>query len=53
MILKPSMVISGKDCPEQASVQEVATFTVRCLLRNVPALVGEYSSDMEKQLVAV
>ncbi|MGC9524796.1 MAG: class I fructose-bisphosphate aldolase [Limnospira sp.] len=40
MVLKPSMVISGKDCPEQASVQEVATFTVRCLLRNVPALVG-------------
>lgn len=39
MILKPSMVISGKDCPQQASVDEVAEATVTCLLRAVPAAV--------------
>ncbi len=37
MVLKPNMVISGKDCPEQASVEEVAEKTLRCLRRNVPA----------------
>jgi fructose-bisphosphate aldolase class I len=37
MILKPNMVISGKDCPEQASVEQVAEMTLRCLRRNVPA----------------
>ncbi|HSR61837.1 MAG TPA: class I fructose-bisphosphate aldolase [Gammaproteobacteria bacterium] len=36
-ILKTNMVISGKQCPEQAGVQEVADQTVRCLLNNVPA----------------
>ncbi|OGW68852.1 MAG: fructose-bisphosphate aldolase [Nitrospirae bacterium RIFCSPLOWO2_01_FULL_62_17] len=39
MLLKPNMVISGKDCPKQASVQEVATATLRCLRRHVPAAV--------------
>ncbi|UCG86939.1 MAG: fructose-bisphosphate aldolase class I [Gemmatimonadota bacterium] len=39
MVLKPSMVIAGKDCPEQASIAEVAQATVRCLLRTVPAAV--------------
>jgi fructose-bisphosphate aldolase class I len=39
MLLKPNMVIAGKDCPKQASVQEVATATVRCLRRHVPAAV--------------
>src|SRR5271165_785328 len=39
MILKPSMVIPGKDCPEQSSVEEVAQATVTCLLRTVPAAV--------------
>jgi fructose-bisphosphate aldolase, class I len=33
------MVIAGKDCPRQASVQEVATATLRCLRRHVPAAV--------------
>ena len=33
------MVISGKDCPRQASVQEVADMTVKCFQRNVPAAV--------------
>ena len=39
MILKPNMVISGKDCPEQASPEQVAEDTIRCLRRTVPAAV--------------
>lgn len=35
-ILKPSMVISGLDCPQQASVAEVAQRTLECLLETVP-----------------
>ena len=37
MLLKPNMVMSGKDCPEQAGVEEVAERTLRCLKRSVPA----------------
>ena len=33
------MILSGKSCPKQASVQEVAEVTVRCLNRTVPAAV--------------
>ena len=39
MILKPNMVLPGKDCPKQSSVEEVAETTVTCLLRAVPAAV--------------
>jgi len=39
MLLKPNMVISGKACPKQASVNEVAVATLRCLRRHVPAAV--------------
>jgi fructose-bisphosphate aldolase, class I len=39
MLLKPSMVIAGKDCSPAASMQEVATATLRCLRRHVPAAV--------------
>ncbi|HHP7244157.1 MAG TPA: class I fructose-bisphosphate aldolase [Elainellaceae cyanobacterium] len=39
MILKPSMVVSGKECPQQASVDQVAEYTIKCLLDNVPASV--------------
>ena len=39
MLLKPNMVLSGKDCSQQASVQEVAEATVRCMKRVVPAAV--------------
>jgi len=39
MILKPNMVLPGKDCPRQASLEEVADATVTCLLRAVPAAV--------------
>jgi fructose-bisphosphate aldolase class I len=37
VILKASMVVSGKNCPKQASVEEVAERTVRVLKRTVPA----------------
>src|SRR5690606_1754534 len=36
-ILKASMVIAGKDCEEQADVEDVADLTVRCLRASVPA----------------
>ena len=39
MLLKPNMVISGKECANQASVVEVAAATLRCLRRHVPAAV--------------
>jgi fructose-bisphosphate aldolase class I len=39
MLLKPNMVLSGKDCPRQAPVPEVAAATLRCLRRHVPAAV--------------
>jgi len=39
MLLKPNMVISGKECASQASVVEVATATLRCVRRHVPATV--------------
>jgi fructose-bisphosphate aldolase class I len=39
MILKPNMVIAGKDCPKQAGIDEVAEATVNCLRENVPASI--------------
>jgi fructose-bisphosphate aldolase, class I len=39
IILKPSMVVSGKDNPRQAGVEEVAERTIRCLTRTVPGAV--------------
>ena len=38
-LLKPNMVLSGSECPKQASVEEVARRTVACLKRTVPAAV--------------
>jgi fructose-bisphosphate aldolase class I len=38
-LLKPNMVISGKEAPEQASVEDVARHTIECMLRSVPAAV--------------
>ena len=53
MLLKPNMVISGKGCPRQSGVAEVAQATVRCLARSVPAampgivfLSGGQSSEL-------
>jgi len=39
MILKPNMVLPGLTCPKQATVDEVAQATVRCLRQVVPAAV--------------
>src|SRR5215203_2541384 len=38
-LLKPNFVINGKDAPEQASIEEVARYTIECMLRSVPAAV--------------
>jgi fructose-bisphosphate aldolase, class I len=40
MILKPSMVISGQDCPTQATKEEVAAATIRSFKEAVPAEVA-------------
>jgi fructose-bisphosphate aldolase class I len=39
ILLKPNMVLSGYECPEQASDEEVARETIRCFRRHVPAAV--------------
>jgi fructose-bisphosphate aldolase class I len=39
IILKPNMIIPGKKCPEQASVEDVADLTVQCLANCVPSAV--------------
>ncbi|HEX9692167.1 MAG TPA: class I fructose-bisphosphate aldolase [Gemmatimonadales bacterium] len=38
-LLKPNMVVAGKDCATQADVEDVARATVRTLRRRVPAAV--------------
>ena len=39
MVLKPNMVLSGKDAADRASADEVAERTVNCFMRTVPAAV--------------
>ena len=39
IILKPNMIVSGKKCPIQASVQEVAEHTIAVLKATVPSAV--------------
>jgi fructose-bisphosphate aldolase class I len=39
MLLKPNMVIAGKESSRQAPAEEVATATLRCLRRHAPAAV--------------
>ncbi|MEE8522960.1 MAG: class I fructose-bisphosphate aldolase, partial [Thermoanaerobaculia bacterium] len=39
MILKPNMVVSGAECPKQATAGEIADATLRCFQRTVPAAV--------------
>ncbi|MBN9741384.1 MULTISPECIES: class I fructose-bisphosphate aldolase [unclassified Amycolatopsis] len=39
IVLKPNMVVAGKDCPEQPSVEEVAKATVDALRETVPSFV--------------
>lgn len=38
-LLKPNMVIPGKKCALQASPQEIAEATIRCMRRHVPVAV--------------
>ena len=40
MVLKPNMVISALECPIQASAEQVAELTIKCLKETVPAEVG-------------
>ncbi len=37
ILLKPNMILSGTDCPEQADIHTVASQTIRCLRETVPA----------------
>jgi len=39
MLLKPNMVLSGKESAQQANVTDVAQATLNCLLHTVPAAV--------------
>ena len=39
IVVKPSMVLSGIECPVQAGVEEVAEATIRCFRRTIPASV--------------
>ena len=39
LLLKTNMVLSGYDCPEQVTPDEVAYWTIRCLERHVPVAV--------------
>lgn len=39
IILKPSMVISGTECPQRSGVKQVAEATLRYLQQTVPAAV--------------
>ena len=39
ILLKPNMVLSAKDCPQQAGITQVAEATLRCMKRMVPAAV--------------
>lgn len=59
IILKPSMVLSGKNCPLQADSKQVAKMTVEALKQTVPAevpgiafLSGGQSSDFAAENLA-
>jgi fructose-bisphosphate aldolase, class I len=56
MLLKPNMIIAGKECARPASVQEVAAATLRCLRRHVPTAVPGIvflSGGQEERLATV
>lgn len=38
-LLKPNMVLPGKDCPTQVSAEQIAEATIRCFSRVVPVAV--------------
>jgi fructose-bisphosphate aldolase class I len=39
ILIKPNMVLAGKDCSRKAGVSEAANMTLRCMLRTVSAAV--------------
>ena len=39
-LLKPSMTVCGAECPDQVDYKKVAGYTIRTLLRSVPAAVA-------------
>lgn len=60
LILKPNMVLPGKQCPRQDNVDRVADATVACLLGQVPAAVpgvaflsGGQSAELASQRLNV
>jgi fructose-bisphosphate aldolase, class I len=61
MILKPNMIVPGKKCPKQNSIEEVAVATARVLKRHVPAAVpgiaflsgGQSDEDATAHLSAI
>jgi fructose-bisphosphate aldolase, class I len=61
MLLKPNMVLSGYECPEQADDDTVADRTIRCLTNAVPAAVpgivflsgGQSDEDATRRLNAM
>src|SRR5215204_377089 len=56
MLLKPNMITAGSQCSSGASAQEVATATLRCLRRNVPAAVSGIvflSGGQEERLATI
>jgi fructose-bisphosphate aldolase class I len=61
IVLKPNMVIAGKKCPKQNSVQDVAEATVKILKRCVPSAVpgiaflsgGQSDEDATAHLSAI
>ena len=36
ILLKPNMIISGENSNEKNTIEEVASFTIKCLMENVP-----------------
>lgn len=60
-LLKPNMVLPGKDCPAQASLDEVADATIAALRETVPAAVpgivflsgGQSEEDATARLDAI
>jgi fructose-bisphosphate aldolase class I len=61
MLLKPNMVLSGYECPDQADDDAVAELTIKCLENEVPAAVpgivflsgGQSDEDATRRLNAM
>lgn len=61
MLLKTAMVLPGKTCSQQSDSEEIATATLRCLRRTVPAAVpgivflsgGQSAEEATRRLAAI